>query len=139
MGPNQISQFHFFNVDKQIACHHCRKQPMSKAWTCPCGENWFICNTHKWYAKNGNSTISPDDTNSRPTKSTKIDHHPAMEQNMQLGSDKNPRPNKVQKRNALMLEYPFKVNVTPTLWPPIKSFWSMSSNVKRTKLQILEK
>jgi len=113
--PIKSHNFTILNVDKQITCHHCHKQTMSKAWTCPCGENWFVCNTHKWYAKNGNSTISPDDTNSRPTKSTKVDHHPAIKQNVQFESDKNSTPNKAQKKEHTDAGVPIQGECDPNL------------------------
>ena len=113
--PSKAYNFTIFNVDEQITCHHCHKQTMSKSWTCPCGENWFVCNTHKWYAKDGKPTKSPDDTNSRPTKSTKIDHHATMKQNVQHDGDKNPKPNKAQKKEHTVAGVPIQGECDPNL------------------------
>ena len=92
--PIKSHNFSLFNVDKQIKCCHCKKQSMSRFWKCPCGENWFLCNTHKWYANDCNKPTCAADISNRPSKSVKTSHINNKVQNDDKDKDDNNPKNK---------------------------------------------
>ena len=47
---------------------------MSRYWTCPCNVNWFACNKHKWWAKDGPRINNAQDESIRPKRSARTEH-----------------------------------------------------------------
>ena len=93
IDPHYILKPSMFDVDNNLKCRHCGKQSMSKHWTCPCGDKWYLCNTHKWCAVDGPNQKPKCDDNIRPHKVPKI--IPDGIKNHK--NDPNEKPSKSQK------------------------------------------